>query len=232
MKVLVNGGLNMSSLDGWWAEAFRPEVGWALPHGGGDDQDADAALELLEREVVPEFYERDTSGVPRRWVARVRSSMSRLTATYSANRAVREYTERFYLPALAAPIDDPYAVSERAARVVRFCERARLHWRSLRFGPTEVQTRDGAHHFSVPLYLADLNADELAVELYADADGVTPFSRTPMRADRPLVGARGMVYVGNVPDARPASHYTPRALPSHEGLRVPLELPLVLWAGG
>ena len=109
MKVLVNGGINLSELDGWWAEAYSPEVGWALGDGRehGDDPawdavEADALYELLEREVIPEFYARDEQGIPTAWVARMRESMARLTPRFSANRTVREYTEQHYLPAATA----------------------------------------------------------------------------------------------------------------------------------
>ena len=109
MKVLANGGLNLSELDGWWAEAYSPAVGWAIGDGKehGDDPtwdaaEADALYTLLEREIVPEFYTRDEHGVPAKWVARMRESMARLTPAFSANRAVREYTESYYLPAAAA----------------------------------------------------------------------------------------------------------------------------------
>ena len=109
MKVLVNGGINLSELDGWWAEAYTPEVGWALGDGQehGDDPawdaaEAEALYDLLEREVIPEFYTRDEQGIPTAWVARMRESMARLTPRFSANRAVREYTEQHYLPAAAA----------------------------------------------------------------------------------------------------------------------------------
>ncbi len=106
MKVLVNGGINLSELDGWWAEAYTPEVGWALGDGQehGDDpawdaMEAEALYDLLEREVIPEFYTRDEQGIPSAWVARMRESMARLTPRFSTNRAVREYTEQYYLPA-------------------------------------------------------------------------------------------------------------------------------------
>ena len=109
MKVLVNGGLNLSELDGWWAEAYTPDVGWALGDGKehGDDPawdaiEADALYDLLEREVIPEFYTRDEHGIPTAWVKRMRESMARLTPRFSANRTVREYTEQHYLPAAAA----------------------------------------------------------------------------------------------------------------------------------
>ena len=109
MKVLVNGGINLSELDGWWAEAYTPEVGWALGDGKehGDDPawdaaEAEALYDLLEREVIPEFYARDDKGIPTSWVARIRESMARLTPRFSANRTVREYTEQRYIPAAAA----------------------------------------------------------------------------------------------------------------------------------
>ncbi len=108
MKVLVNGGLNLSELDGWWAEAYSPEVGWAIGDGKehGDDPawdatEAEALYELLETKVIPEFYSRDEHGIPRAWVTRMRESMARLTPAFSANRAVREYTDEYYAPAAA-----------------------------------------------------------------------------------------------------------------------------------
>ena len=109
MKVLVNGGVNLSELDGWWAEAYTPEVGWALGDGqvhgdnpGWDAVEAGALYDLLERKVIPEFYTRDKSGIPGPWVKRMRQSMARLTPRFSANRTVREYAEQRYLPAAAA----------------------------------------------------------------------------------------------------------------------------------
>jgi len=109
MKVLVNGGINVSELDGWWAEAYTPEVGWALGDGQehGDDPawdavEADALYNVLEREVIPEFFSRNGNGIPTAWVKRMRASMALLTPRFSADRTVREYTEQHYLPAANA----------------------------------------------------------------------------------------------------------------------------------
>ena len=105
MKVLVNGGLNLSEIDGWWAEAYSPEVGWALddgkehPEPEWDSAEADQLYSLLEQEVIPTFYEQDPRGIPRRWVAKMRASMARLTSRFSSNRMVRECTESYYVPA-------------------------------------------------------------------------------------------------------------------------------------
>jgi starch phosphorylase len=92
MKVLVNGGLNLSTRDGWWEEAYAPEIGWAIgddgeyAQGERDAEDADAVYAILEQEVVPEFYARDAAGMPRRWLERMRRSMAALTPTCSSSR--------------------------------------------------------------------------------------------------------------------------------------------------
>ncbi|HXB33892.1 MAG TPA: alpha-glucan family phosphorylase, partial [Puia sp.] len=112
MKVLVNGGLNLSELDGWWVEAYRPDVGWALgdgkEHGGDpgwDTYEAETLFTILEQQVVPAFYHRNAAGIPVDWVAKVRQSMATLTPFFSANRTVREYTEKYYLPGAKAYAD-------------------------------------------------------------------------------------------------------------------------------
>jgi starch phosphorylase len=231
MKVLVNGGLNLSSLDGWWAEAYTPQVGWAIEGDGRDDRsDAERLYQLLEREVVPAFYDRDLTGVPGAWVARMRASLSELTPTYSASRALREYTERYYLPAartFAARVADG---GKQAAGIVDRQREIRRRWSSLRFGAIEVKTEAGRHAFAATVYTDDIDPEAIAIELYADAAGAAGPSRTPMRREEPLVGAHGFVYRAEVPDERPASHYTPRAIPSLAGVSVPLELALIAWA--
>src|SRR5690606_22191746 len=92
MKALVNGGLNVSVLDGWWAEAYSPKVGWAIGDGeehrddpAWDRLDAEALYSVLENEIVPEFYNRDDKGIPQAWVERIRNSMALLTPEFSAN---------------------------------------------------------------------------------------------------------------------------------------------------
>ncbi len=102
-KALASGGLNLSELHGWWNEAYAPDVGWAIGDGQGrgdisDAAEADTLDTLLEREVVPTFYGRDGHGIPKRWTARMRGSMARLTPLFSANRMARQYTEVYYIP--------------------------------------------------------------------------------------------------------------------------------------
>ena len=101
MKVLANGGLNLSSRDGWWAEAEAPALGFNLGkhQRDSDDDDAEQLFTLLEREVVPAFYQRNQRGLPERWLAYIRSSMDQLTLRFGSQRMVREYAQHIYAPA-------------------------------------------------------------------------------------------------------------------------------------
>jgi starch phosphorylase len=103
MKVVLNGGLNLSVLDGWWIEGHDGETGWAIASPDADaavqdDHDAGALYDLLEQEIVPLFYERDTAGLPRRWIGRIKTSMQRLIPRFSADRMVRDYVTTLYGP--------------------------------------------------------------------------------------------------------------------------------------
>ena len=156
MKVLVNGGINLSELDGWWAEAYTPEVGWALGDGQehGDDPawdavEADALYDLLEREVIPEFYTRDESGIPTAWVKRMRESMARLTPRFSANRTVREYTEQHYLPAAPPTVSALPTKAQSAGKWSIGSTRLDQKWAALRFGDMKVETNADHHVFEV-----------------------------------------------------------------------------------
>jgi starch phosphorylase len=237
MKVLVNGGINLSELDGWWAEAYTPEVGWALGDGGehGDDPawdaaEADALYDLLEGKVIPEFYSRNPQGIPTAWVARMRESMARLTAQFSANRTVREYTEGHYLPAAAAYLKRAADKGAVGAQVVDWRHNLDQMWATLRFGNWNVVSGEGRHLFEVELYRGNLDPNSVRVELYANGVNGGEPERQGMECVRPLAGASGgYVYGIQVPATRPASDYTARVVPQHEGVAVPLEAALILW---
>jgi starch phosphorylase len=237
MKVLVNGGINLSELDGWWAEAYTPEVGWALGDGQehGDDPALDAAeaatlYERLEREVIPEFYTRNDKGIPIAWVARMRESMARLTPRFSASRAVREYTEQHYLPAAAAfRLRSP----DRGAlgrKMVDWRHNLEKQWAALRFGEVKVETKDQQHVFEVQVYLNQLDPKAVRVELYADGvNGGSPV-RQEMKNVRSLTGASGgYLYSAGVSAARAPGDYTARLIPHCDGAAVPLEAAHILW---
>jgi starch phosphorylase len=104
-KVPVNGGLNLSIPDGWWAEGYRGDNGWSIGEGTWgsteeqDARDGEALYKLLEEQVVPTYYERDEQGLPRGWVAMMKASIESVLPTFSAHRMVRDYVEQAYLPA-------------------------------------------------------------------------------------------------------------------------------------
>jgi starch phosphorylase len=237
MKVLVNGGINLSELDGWWAEAYEPEVGWALGDGRehGDDPAWDAVeagtlYDLLERQVVPEFYARAANGIPLAWVARMRESMARLTPRFSADRAVREYTERYYLPAAAAFLSRLADKGAGGRQLVDWCHRLEQKWALIRFEGVKVESNGGQHAFEVHVYLADLDAHDVRIELYADGVADEPPFRREMKRIRSMADTPGgYVYGALVPANRPATDYTARAIPYREGAAIPLENERILW---
>jgi starch phosphorylase len=236
MKVLVNGGLNLSELDGWWAEAYAPEVGWALGDGRehGDDPSWDAAeaealYERLEHEVIPEFYTRNDQGIPVAWVARVRESMARLTPQFSANRTVCEYTEEHYLPAAAAYRLRAAEKGRIGKNIVNWRHTLEQNWSQLGFGPMKIETHDDQQVIEVEIRLPGVDANAVRVELYADACTGLETVRQEMTRLRNLSDAPGGVYSATVPASRPASDFTPRLLPRFDGVLVPLEAEQILW---
>ncbi len=237
MKVLVNGGLNLSELDGWWAEAYAPEVGWALGDGQehGDDPATDAAeaealYTRLEREVVPEFYARDNTGIPRAWVGRIRESMARLTPQFSANRSVREYAAQYYFPLAAAYRARQAGGAADGRAILAWQEQVAQKWTGLRFGEVTAETRDGQHHFTVRLELPGLDPEAVAVELCAENSSNGPSSRQRMESPTPMPGGQDIyVYQAAVSAGRPLSDYTARVIPRLAGVAVPLEAPQILW---
>lgn len=225
MKVLVNGGLNLSELDGWWAEAYSPEVGWSLGDGREHDNDpawdaleAEALYRLLEQEVAPAFYRRDASGVPAGWVARMRESMARLTPQFSANRAVREYTGNYYLQAAGAYRKRAAEDGALGAELQRWQQELDRLWNGVRFGNLQSREQDGQWLFEVEVDPGDLGSGSIRVELYAE-----PGFRQQMEA------GEGNVYTARVPGGRPAADYTPRIIPYHPAAAVPFEANWILW---
>jgi len=234
MKVLVNGGLNLSELDGWWAEAYAPEVGWALgdgqEHGSDptvDAAEAEALYDLLENEIIPEFYDRDTDGIPRRWIARVRESMARLTPEFSTNRMMDDYLTRYYLPGAASYKER--TAGDGARLLLAWQESLDAYWGDLAFVGFSTETNGegvGARHlFQARVSTGRLPADAFQVEMYAEPGEV-------LVLERDGGDAKGtFAYSGFIPARRPAGDYTPRLVPWHPGARVPLECAHILWYG-
>ena len=221
MKVLANGGLNLSELDGWWAEASSPQVGWALGdgHEHGDDPSWDAAeaaslYSILENEVIPTFYTSNADGLPTGWLAKMRESMATLTARFSANRAVRQYTTSTTYPRAAA-YEARHAEPERPRHPTDELAAAcwSRQWHSMSFGDLHVETRDGQHHFQVEVIFGRVDPEAVQVELFA-AESDDRARRQPMtRGDKLPDREGGYLFAAQMPATRPASDFTPRLHP-------------------
>ena len=237
MKVLVNGGINLSELDGWWAEAYMPDLGWAIGDGqehgadpGWNDAEAEMLYDRLEREVIPEFYTRDDKGIPTAWVSRIRESMARLTPRFSADRAVREYTEKHYLPAAIAYHSRIANKGASVGPTADWRHGLDQKWTALRFGEVKIETRDGQHLFEVPVCLDDLDPKTVRVELYADGVmGGAPVCQEMKSLCQPTGASGRSIYSAAVSVARPAADYTARVIPHRNGVAVPLEDARILW---
>jgi len=236
MKVLVNGGINLSELDGWWAEAYSPDVGWALGDGQEHGYDpawhraeALALYDLLEQEVIPQFYNRGENGIPALWIARMRESMARLTPRFSASRAVREYTEKHYLPAADAYQKRAADHGALGKELIDWKRSLDEKWPGLHFGAVNVQQDADQLIFDVSIYLNGIPPTSVRIELYADGQNGVPPVRHLMgitSQDRPDVASYSLTVSAN----RPASDYTVRAIPCAPGAAtLPLEETRILW---
>jgi starch phosphorylase len=237
MKVLVNGGLNLSELDGWWTEAYSPEVGWAIGDGQehGDDpawdsQEAEALYTLLEHEVVPEFYERNEANVPLKWLGHIRESMARLTPEFSATRAIREYTENHYLPAASNYQVRAAEDSKQGLVVLHWQQELDRHWNAVSFGAVRIETHDGQHFFQVEVCAGALGSDQIRVELYANSNHGSKAAIESMKTQEIDPDSHGMLtYSAQIPATRASSDYTARIIPHRANVSVPLEARQILW---
>ena len=235
MKVLVNGGINVSELDGWWAEAYNPEVGWALGDGQEHGEDpawdaveANALYDLLEQEVIPEFYTRDDSGIPTAWVKRMRESMAQLTPRFSATHTIREYIEQHYLPAATAYRDRAANNGEVGKQIVDWQHTLQDKWATLRFGEIKVVSDAQGHTFTAEVFFGSLDPKSVRVELYANGvNGDT--ERQKMTCGQPLTTGNGYIFNTHVSATRPAIDYTVRIIPHCDGVAIPLEDTRILW---
>jgi len=236
MKLLANGGLNLSELDGWWAEAYTPEVGWALGDGQThtepewDAVEAGALYRVLEEQVVPEFYQRNERGIPEQWIARIRSSMATLAPEFSSNRMLRDYVEQYYLPASVHYQQRMFNNAALAKELALWHRQLAEHWSAIYMQNLQIDSSDTEHHFSLHVYLDDLSADSVRVEIYADGLEHNAACCQAMERKSVLPGAvNGYLYETTVPADRPAEDYTPRLLAEHCHANIPAEEAHIKW---
>ncbi|NLG54529.1 MAG: glycosyltransferase family 1 protein [Rhodococcus sp.] len=240
MKSALNGGLNLSIRDGWWDELYDGENGWAIPTADGvtdeqrrDDLEAAALYELLERAVLPRFYDRDSDGLPQHWVEMVRHTIENLGPSVLASRMVRDYTVQYYTPAAAAAAAISSDGYSRARELAEYRRRIDSSW------PAVTVTRvDGTGLPDTPeigdvltlraqVSLGELSVADVVVEAVIgrvrDNDELVDIHTFPMTHD----GADGDQLVFTADVALPRSGplgYSVRVLPRHELLSGRAEL--------
>jgi starch phosphorylase len=195
-----------------------------------DGADAEALYRLLEQEIAPEFYDRDASGLPRAWLARIRRSMIELTAAYSSGRMAQEYLETAYLPAVAAMRRRTEDGAAGAKALRDWAERLRRSWAGLHIGPSAFAGVDGGWRVSTPILLGELGCQDVRVEAYAEAKAGGEVEIVALAPGPPIPGtAHGYIYAGAIPTSRPAADYTVRVVPVAAEAILPLEAPLIAW---
>ncbi len=179
MKAAINGCLNVSILDGWWAEAYTPEVGWAIGHDESangdwsyqDAVDGQALYNLLENNVIPTFYNRPNGSAPKEWMEMVKASIKLGLRQFGSLRMVDEYAYRFYLPAAT---NFKELVEEDAAKARQFAQsrsHLKTNWQDIRIEqplqPERAFYRVGDEiELSVAVHLGKLTPDDVAVQIY------------------------------------------------------------------
>jgi starch phosphorylase len=246
MKAAMNGLPNLSVLDGWWDEADYVRTGWPIGHGETyddpeyqDDVEANALYELLEKEVVPLFYDRDAEGIPRRWIAKMKDAVRLNCPFFNTSRMVRDYAVRAYFPAnerYFAMTANNYAPAKELAA---WKQQLVQHWHNIKIEsidvsePPQIQVNQSVS-VKARINLAGLTPDDLQVELYQGS----------VNADGEIVNGTSVVMEHQGEDQQGCSIYTTdimyassglqglslRVLPKHENLSSPHELGLIRWA--
>ncbi|MBN1917665.1 MAG: alpha-glucan family phosphorylase [Verrucomicrobia bacterium] len=246
MKVTANGSVNMSIPDGWWVEGYNNENGWTIGLGedyGGDynyqdDVESRAIYNMLEKEVVPMFYDRGADDLPRRWIDRMKSAMRTICSVFNTNRMVHEYVERSYVPAAKRyeRLRDKDLAKARA--LAGYVEAARSEWPKLRIETVETDSVEELPVGSdlkvrARVRLGALAPDDVAVQIYEgllDQDGnITDAEIVPMMPDKD--GGDGVrEFVGSIVCRTSGQHgFSVRIIPKHEDLASPFSTGLIVW---
>jgi starch phosphorylase len=244
MKSALNGGLNLSIRDGWWDEWFDGQNGWAIPTADGvqdhdrrDEVEAQAIYELLDRQVLPRFYERDPDGVPTRWVEMIRDTLRETGPKVQATRMVRDYVRQLYVPAAGAARAMAAGGYQAARSEASWRAHVLENWSGVRVahveatGVGETPEIGGGIDLRAEVELPGLTPSDVLVEAafgrVDDADGLHQVTTVPMEHEN-TEGSRHW-FTATVPLTRTGAFgYTVRVLPHSENAAGPAELGVVV----
>ncbi len=249
-KAALNGALNCSILDGWWDEMFNGRNGWAVSSaesyhdlGRRDEVEADSLFEILERQIVPLYYERRNERFHREWVQRIKESLSSLGPKVQASRMVRDYVETLYEP-IAARAD---AMSEpdhgRAQALARWKQHVVSAWSGVAVLSVATETATttvdlgGVREVTAEVGLGNLSADDVEVQLIhgqvAVNDELIDTEAIPMKrvSSSGHAASATLTYSGRFTCDQAGRHgYTVRIVPAHADLAFPVEMGCISWA--
>ena len=245
MKAAMNGGLNVSILDGWWDEAYESDLGFAIGRGEtyADSEQADAIesralFDLLERQIIPEFFTRDRAGIPRAWVQRMKKAIATLTPFFNTNRMVGDYTRNYYVPAWQAGKRLTADRLERGRQLAAQVGRWRDHWPSVVVQSLSVDAKE-AHPIraevgaTARVALGGLAPDEIAVQLYhgreASSGDLVEAAAAPMRHVRELEPGLHEFAGAFTPTSAGRCGVSVRVLPASDNLVNPFIPGLITW---
>jgi starch phosphorylase len=249
MKAAANGALSLSVVDGWFAEAWRDhgwEIGWAIgrgeeyPDGSGDAREAELLYDLLEREVVPLFYEREgMARLPRGWIRRMKNSIAKLVPRYNTVRMVREYTRRFYVPAIKLTHKLTDHDLDAAKALTQWKENVRAKWQDVAVREIQLESRDEVAvgeslRVSATVQLGGLTPNDVAVELYhGPTAGGHEIARGAIVRMQPVERVTDGLwrFRGEIAASESGAHaFAARVVPYNEAMSHPYETSLIRWA--
>jgi len=245
MKAAANGVPNCSILDGWWVEGYAPDLGWAIGRGetysdsGYQDQVESVALyDLLEKQIIPQFYQRGVDNIPRDWIARMKQCMRKLAPVFSTNRMVREYCNNFYVPAI---IRGEKLAANNLARSIELAlakQNLRSKWGGIKI--IAVHSAGDGHYkvgqsvqVEALIDLPNIKPDEVTVQLYCGPTSAAGNIESPqslvMQHAKEMAPDRHM-FIGKI-DCRTSGRqgFAIRVLPGNPDLATPFEPGLIVW---
>jgi starch phosphorylase len=247
MKVNFNGGINVSTLDGWWDEAYEPHIGWAIGHGEvysdpdyQDEVESAALYDLLQKEIIPTFYDRDKDGRPRAWLERMKAAMLKLCPMFSINRMVREYATRTYFPAQSRYAEFLENGAAKAKQLADWKLKLTRSWRDVYIESVEASAQEKLQvgddmRVRAWVNLGELSHEDLAVQIYhgaIDQNGnITEGEIVPMTYAEDGGKNNLAMFSGAIRYFKSGRHgFTVRIVPHHDDLLSPFETGLLHWA--
>jgi starch phosphorylase len=247
MKAAMNGVLNVSILDGWWEEGYEPDVGWAIGRGERyesdeiqDEVESKALYDLLEREIIPAFYDRGLDGLPRKWIEKMKQAIAVVGSGFASHRMLMEYHERFYRPAAESHLKLTQNGYRPAKELHTYLQRIRSAFSEIEILEMECNHPETVKvgeelEFRATVDLGPLHSEDLLVELIHGPvnalDEFSTISRVPMTCKNS--GEHPAIYSVTATSSHTGLQgFSVRILPVHQALIHPFLPGLVKWADG